>query len=181
MPDLDIATAVAVDYGASVPVDEKAPIRITVQDDGTNTGTAKPPGLRLRDFKPSGAKARKIAKMKAERGEPSPPPQPHRRGIVVERDGTFISNKEMQKRKSKRNERIKTLARKLYREKKTEIVEYMQSLDITARATKQEKLKPKKRLRRALKIVKLGHPMTKADAMEQARGIVEKKLRRNKE
>ena len=87
----------------------------------------------------------------------------------------------MQKRKSKRNERIKTLARKLYREKKTEIVEYMQSLDITARATKQEKLKPKKRLRRALKIVKLGHPMTKADAMEQARGIVEKKLRRNKE
>lgn len=179
MPDLDIPTALAIDYGASVEMNEKAPISIQVQDDGTNTGTAKPPGLRLRDFKPSPEKALKIARSKAARGEPTPALQPHRRGIIIERDGTYISGKEMRKRKAKRNERIKTLARKLYGERKTEIIEYIKSLEITAAATKREKRKPKKGMRRALKIVKLGHPMTKQGAMDAARDIIEKKLRQH--
>jgi len=176
MPDLetDIASAVSLDYNASVDMNDRAPISITVQDDGSGTGTAKPPGVRLRDYIPGSARAAKIA------GRPPRvlESQPHRRGIILERDGTYISGSEMRKRKDKRHGRMVELAKKLYREKKVEIVEYLASLNATQRATAEEKVEPKKKMRRALKIVKLGHPMTKKMAMDKAREMIEKQLRK---
>ena len=60
MPELDMAQSLALDYMSTVPMDEKAPISIEVQDDGSNTGSARPPGRRLQDFVPSDSKLRSM-------------------------------------------------------------------------------------------------------------------------
>jgi len=178
MPELDMAQSLALDYMSTVPMDEKAPISIEVQDDGSNTGSARPPGRRLQDFVPSDSKLRSMDEYRAGRGEPVTAREPHRRGIIVERNGTYISGEDMRERIAARDTQIVDLAKKFYREKKSEIVEYMKALEVTQNATKPEKLEPNKAMRRALKVVKLGHPMTKADAMAKAREVVENQLRR---
>ena len=176
MPDIvnDVAGALSLDYGQSVMSEEfaaKAPISVKVAVD--EKGNAKAPGVRLRDFVPSAAKQAEMDGMPA----PEPKKEPHRRGIVIERNGTFISGAEMRKRKAARIGRVKEIAKKLYGEKKSEIIEYGNSLKLTAKATKEEIENPNKKLRRALKIVKLGHPMTKSAAMEKAREMLHKQLR----
>ena len=172
MPDLSVAHAVALDYeaNAGAMMDEKAAIVITVDPD-------KPPGARIKDFVPSPAKAKQIAETKARLEGLEPERQPHRHGVVLEPNGTFIHYTEMDKVKKKRNARMLEIAKKLYNERKAERVLYMQSLKLTQNSTTKEKEDPNKKLNRALKIVKRGHPMTKKKALEIAQDQIVKEMR----
>lgn len=175
MPDFSFDDDGGAIVGQLDDEDNKAmPAIIEVASDGK--GGAKPPGRQLQDFIPGPHKLKLIQYHKEKRGEVVEQSRPHRRGVIVQHDATFIPEKEANKRRALRHERIVTLAKKFYNEKKSAIIEYRKSMDMTKRATKVEKLDPTKPLKRALKIVKLGNPMTKSDAMDRAREIIEKEL-----
>lgn len=163
MPDL----SPSLNYDAIPPVDEKAPIHISVDPD-------KPPGVRIVDFKPSPSKQREIDAYVARDKEP----EPHRSDIVVEPNATFISREKMDERLESRRVKILEIARRIYKEKKSLILEWDRANNVHKNMTTNEKDNPSnKEQTRALKILDRGHPMTKKRAIELAKKQVHQELR----
>lgn len=162
MPDLSLN----LNYDAMTPINEKAAVSISVDPD-------RPPGLRLTDYKPS---ARKAAEMAAREAAPVES-QPHREGVIVEQNATFVPRKVMDKRLSKRKAEVLKIAKRIYAEKKPQRMEYQRALQIFRNMTKNEREEPaNKNQRRALKIIERGDPMSKEKAIEMARKQLRQEL-----
>ncbi len=160
----------ALDYDASVPMDSKAPFSVRVDP-------SKPLGSRTADYRPSPAKAAKMAaQIKAAQKEGKHRPSPHDVSVMVMTDAEmdYISPKVTEQRRQASKTRTKSVAKELWEKQKRKRTDFKAAQELVAAATEEDLFDPSEELRRAQKILDRTKPMSKKGCMAEARARIRK-------
>lgn len=160
----------ALDYDASVPMDTRAPFSVSVDPN-------KPPGIRQSDYKPSPAKAAKMAaQIKHAQSEGKDRPSPHDTQVMVMADAEmdYITPAVSEQRLKVSKARTKSVAKELWEKQKRKRNDYVAAKALVASATEEDLFEPSVELRRAQKILDRTKPLSKKACMAEARSRIRK-------